>query len=57
MSSEELNKQLEEYLKSLNEKEKQAYEIAKSHLGTTFSLWRSNGFQEYKKQTQTTPQN
>jgi hypothetical protein len=34
----------EEYLKSLSPKQRQALEIAKSHLGTTFSLERSNGY-------------
>lgn len=38
-----------EYLDSLNTKEKQAYEIAKSHLGSTFHLMKSNGFIEWKK--------
>lgn len=38
-----------EYLDSLDVKEKQAYEIAKSHLGSTFHLMKSNGFIEWKK--------
>jgi len=38
-----------EYLDSLDEKEIQAYEIAKSHLGSTFHLMKSNGFIEWKK--------
>ena len=38
-----------EYLKTLDEKEKQAYEIAKSHLGNTFHLKKSNGFIDWKK--------
>jgi len=37
------------YIDSLNEKEKKAYEIAKSHLGTTFHLMKSNGFIQWKK--------
>ena len=41
----------ENYLISLNEKEKKAYEIARSHLGTTFHLMKSNGFIEWKKTT------
>lgn len=38
-----------QYLDSLDIKEKQAYEIAKSHLGSTFHLMKSNGFIEWKK--------
>ena len=34
----------EQYIKSLSEKELQAYTIAKSHLGTSFSLEKSLGF-------------
>ena len=36
------------YIHSLDEKERKAYEIAKSHLGTTFHLRKSNGFIEWK---------
>ena len=44
---------LDEYLKSLTEKEYKAYEIAKSHLGTSFDLKKSNGYLEwFKKQPQ-----
>ena len=39
----------EKYIDSLNEKERKAYEIAKSHLGSTFNLIKSNGFIEWKK--------
>lgn len=39
----------EKYIDSLNEKERKAYEIAKSHLGSTFHLIKSNGFIEWKK--------
>ena len=40
---------LQEYLASLNEKEKKAYEIARDHLGTSFQLEKSNGFLKWKK--------
>jgi hypothetical protein len=40
----------EEYLKSLSAKEIQGYNIAKSHLGTTFDLEKSIGFLEWKQQ-------
>ena len=38
------------YLQSLDEKEKLAFEIAKSHLGSSFHLEKSNGYQQYKKE-------
>jgi len=37
------------YIDSLSEKETMAYNIAKQHLGTSFSLPKSNGFLEWKK--------
>jgi hypothetical protein len=37
------------YLESLSEKELKAYEIAKSHLGMSFQLEKSNGFLKWKK--------
>jgi hypothetical protein len=39
----------EEYLASLNEKEKKAYEIAKDHLGMSYDLTKSIGFISYCK--------
>ena len=39
-----------EFLDSLNEKERMAYDIAKSHLGTMFSLDKSNAFLEWVKE-------
>jgi len=44
-----LSEQEQIYINSLNEKEMKAYEIAKSHLGTTFHLMKSNGFIQWKK--------
>ncbi len=35
---------VEQYLQSLSPLELQAYEIAKSHLGTSFNIVKSNGF-------------
>jgi hypothetical protein len=43
------NVQVEKYLSQFEEKEKKALHIAKEHLGTSFSLVRSNGFNEWKK--------
>ena len=45
LSKEQLN---EMYLKSLSEMEYKAYCIAKSHLGTSFTLEKSNGFLRWK---------
>ena len=42
----------EEYLATLNEKEIKAYHIAKSHLGMSFDLRKSNGFLEYVQSIQ-----
>jgi hypothetical protein len=39
----------EEYLASLSEKELKGYEIAKSHLGSTFSVIKSNGYIKWEK--------
>lgn len=39
----------EEYIASLNEKEKKAYEIAKDHLGMSYDLTKSIGFISYCK--------
>lgn len=44
-----LDDEEKDYLKTLDEKEKQAYGIAKSHLGNTFHLKKSNGFIDWKK--------
>jgi hypothetical protein len=38
---------MEDYLSSLNAKELKAYHIAKSHLGMSFDLQKSNGFLEF----------
>lgn len=42
----------EAYLKTLTEKEKKGYEIAKSHLGMSFDLEKSIGYLEWKKKNQ-----
>ena len=41
--------ELNEFLKSLNEKERISLEIAKEHLGTSFDYYRCNGFVDWKK--------
>jgi hypothetical protein len=37
------------YLATLNDRELQAYHIAVSHLGMSFTMERSNGFRQWKK--------
>ena len=45
-----------EYIESLTMKEKKAYYIAKTHLGSSFDLIKSNGFIEWKKTRFSEPQ-
>jgi hypothetical protein len=55
------NSSLQLYLEQLNDIQKKAHDIAKSHLGTSYNILRSNGYiewmKEQQKQQQTTPQN
>jgi len=50
----ELEKMLEEYLKTLTPLELKGYHIAKDHLGCTFDLKKSLGFLAYKKKIEAT---
>ena len=43
-------KEAKDFLDSLNDKERMAYHIAKSHLGTMFSLDNCNAFLEWIKE-------
>lgn len=47
-----IERQMEEYIASLNAKELKAYHIAISHLGMSFDLRKSNGFLEFIKTKQ-----
>jgi len=47
---EQQSNQIKEYLISLTEKEKKAYEIAKSHLGMSFQIEKSVGFLKWKRE-------
>ena len=38
-----------QYIAQLDDMQRKAYEIAKSHLGTSFNIKRSNGFIEWLK--------
>ena len=40
---------VDQYLAQLDDMQRKAYEIAKSHLGTSFNIKRSNGFIEWQK--------
>jgi len=45
----ENNKSMEKYIKTLNDKERKAYEIAKSHLKSSFNIKKSIGYINYDK--------
>ena len=40
---------VEEYISQLNERQRQAYSIAMTHLGSSFNVVRSNGYVEWIK--------
>jgi hypothetical protein len=42
-------KYLDQYIKTLDEKELKAYHIARDHLGMSFQLDKSNGYLNWKK--------
>ena len=45
-------KNMEEYIKNFNEKEKKAYEIAKNHLKSSFNIEKSVGYINYTNSKQ-----
>jgi hypothetical protein len=45
----EKQKEIYEYLQNLDENDKKAYLIAMNHLGSSFNIYRSNGFKEWKQ--------
>ena len=47
-----LQKTIIQYLNQLSSNEQVAYKIAKDHLGSSFNIVRSNGFQDWKKKQQ-----
>ena len=47
--TQEQQSEITSYLESLDERQKKAYLIAKEHLGTSFQVFKSNGYQEWKK--------
>ncbi len=40
--------ELYEYLKNMDEHHKKAYLIALNHLGSSFNIYKSNGFKDWK---------
>jgi hypothetical protein len=42
----------QKYIESLDKKELQSYNIAKNHLGSSFELFKSIGFIQWKKNNQ-----
>jgi hypothetical protein len=45
----EQQKEIFKYLSEMSVHEKKCYEIAVSHLGSSFNIYRSNGFISWKK--------
>ena len=45
----EKQKEIFEYLQTMDEHNKKAYLIAFQHLGSSFNIYRSNGFKEWKQ--------
>ena len=45
----EKQREILEYLKGMDEHHKKAYLIANDHLGTSFNIYKSNGFKDWKK--------
>jgi hypothetical protein len=44
----EKQQEIYEYLSQMDEHHKQAYLIAYNHLGSSFNIYKSNGFKEWK---------
>jgi hypothetical protein len=48
--TENIEELMSQYLETLSEKESKAYHIAKSHLGSSFQLEKSNTFLQWKRE-------
>ena len=44
----EVQKDIFDYIQQMNDESKQAYLIAKAHLGSSFNILKSNGYKEWK---------
>ena len=49
----EQQREIFEYLNEMDEHNRKAYDIAYNHLGTSFSISRSNGFKEWQAHKKT----
>jgi hypothetical protein len=49
----ELSETIKSYFKSMTDMQKKSFLIAKNHLGTSFNIFKSNGFVNFEKQYQT----
>lgn len=47
--SKEKQKEIFNYLQEMNKHNRKAYIIAHEHLGTSFNVYKSNGYKEWKK--------
>lgn len=47
MHSYEIQQQIFNYLNEMDEHHRKAYEISVDHLGSSFNIYRSNGFKEW----------
>jgi hypothetical protein len=45
----EIQEEISHYLSNLDEQHKIAYNIALEHLGSSFDIYRSNGFKDWKQ--------
>jgi hypothetical protein len=52
-NNEDIQQTILSYLKTFGVVEKKAFVIAKKHLGTSFHILKSTGYQEWKKTTST----
>jgi len=46
--TEEKQQEIHSYLSQLDDHQKKAYKIAYDHLGTSFNIYRSNGYKDWK---------
>ena len=49
--SKNLQDEITDYLNSMDERQLKAYLIAKEHLGSSFNIFKSNGYKEWKSKT------
>lgn len=49
--SDEKQNEIYDYLSQLDDHQKKAYRIAYDHLGTSFNIYRSNGYKDWKNKT------